>query len=85
MTIHNVLLLALVLGASPAALAQDMQTTPSQNLGTPEQQAACRPDTRKLCRAVAPDAGVWAFLACLKENREKLSAACRQVLESNGQ
>jgi hypothetical protein len=36
------------------------------------------------CRAVM-DQGDLTVLACLKENREKLSAACVQVLKSHGQ
>jgi hypothetical protein len=52
--------------------------------GTQEQEDACRPDVRKFCHKIAPDAGDGAFLACLQENRAKLSKPCRQMLESNG-
>ncbi|MBB4197765.1 hypothetical protein CCR94_08025 [Rhodoblastus sphagnicola] len=44
----------------------------------------CRPDVRRFCHLVRPDAGDDAFLACLQANRAKLSPNCRQVLESNG-
>jgi hypothetical protein len=70
------LLFAVVL----AAAAQPM----AQAAGTPEQEAACRPDTRRFCHQLPPGAGDNAFLACLQQNRAKLSPKCRQVLESNG-
>ena len=53
--------------------------------GTPQEQAACRPDVRRLCRAVPANAGSGAFLSCLQANRPKLSAACAAVLKSHGQ
>ena len=59
-------------------------STMGQAAGTPEQQAACRPDTRRFCHQIPPDGGDNAFLACLQTNRAKLSPKCRQVLESNG-
>jgi hypothetical protein len=62
-------------GASSAALAQS---------GTPQEEAACRPDVRKFCHAVA-GSGNGPVLACLQEHREKLRKACREVLESHGQ
>jgi hypothetical protein len=52
--------------------------------GTPEQEAACRPDVRKFCSKVPPGSGDDVFLACLQANRPKLSAPCRNMLESNG-
>ena len=52
--------------------------------GTAEQDAACRPDVRKFCHQIPPNAGDTEFLSCLQEHRPKLSAACRQMLESNG-
>ncbi|MGO9389010.1 cysteine rich repeat-containing protein [Rhodoblastus sp.] len=73
------LLLALAIGAviGPAGLGQAAS-------GSPEQQAACRPDVRRYCHKIPQNAGDNAFLACLQENRAKLSAPCRKVLESNG-
>jgi hypothetical protein len=64
--------------ASSAALAQDAG-------GSRDDQAACRADTRRFCRTVDPDAGTFGILNCLKQNRTKLSRACRGVLESHGQ
>lgn len=50
--------------------------------GTPEEQAACRPDVRRFCPRAGQDEMV--VLGCLQQNREKLTKACRKVLESHG-
>jgi hypothetical protein len=76
MMIRAVLISAAILGVSSMALAQS---------GSPEQQAACRPDVRKFCHKIKEADGDSAFVECLKANRAKLSKACRNVLESNGQ
>jgi hypothetical protein len=55
-----------------------------QQRGTAEEQKACTRDAQKFCRPVL-DQGDFTVLACLKENRSKISAACDQVLKSNGQ
>lgn len=52
--------------------------------GTPEEQKACTRDVQKHCRAVI-DQGDFTILACLKENRAKISVACDQVLKGHGQ
>ena len=52
--------------------------------GTPEEQKACTRDVEKRCRAVM-DHGDFTVLACLKENRAKISTACDQVLKAHGQ
>jgi hypothetical protein len=52
--------------------------------GTPEEQAACRPDVRRFCNKVTEDQGTDAFLHCLQAHRDKLSQRCRAVLESHG-
>jgi len=51
--------------------------------GTPEEQAACKPDATRYCLDDMPD--TFRVLACLQENRKKLRKACLKVLESNGQ
>lgn len=72
------LALALTLLAfSTAVHAQDGR-------GTAEEQKACTRDVQKHCRAVI-DQGDFTVLACLKENRAKISVACDQVLKSHGQ
>ena len=74
------LLVALTLlsaSVSTAAFAQ-------QGRGTDAEQKACSRDVQKLCRPVI-DQGDFTILACLKEHRAKISAACDQVLKNNGQ
>ena len=68
----------LSLTASSGAFAQQ------QRSGTPEEQKACNRDVQKFCRPVI-DQGDFTILACLKEHRTKISAACDQVLKNNGQ
>ena len=51
--------------------------------GTPAERDSCRRDTVRLCKGVAPEDGP--MLNCLKTNRQRLSAACRTVLETHGQ
>ncbi len=52
--------------------------------GTDQEQQACTRDVQRFCRKLM-DQGDFTILACLKENRPKLSAACRDVLVSHGQ
>jgi hypothetical protein len=47
-------------------------------------QDACARDASRFCRAQIQD-GDNAVLACLKQNRSRLSKACQQVLTSHGQ
>jgi hypothetical protein len=85
------LLLLILSSAASAAFAQASSPTrapvqsPFQDLfqGTPEEQAACRPDSNRYCRDAEPD--VFRVLACLQRNKTKISAACRRVLENHGQ
>jgi hypothetical protein len=68
----------LVASDSTAALAQ---LNPLQ--GTQQEQAACRPDVQRYCKEHIPD--TFRILACLQNNRARISRACRGVLESHGQ
>ena len=52
--------------------------------GTDQEEKACARDVHHFCRKVI-DQGDFTILACLKENRAKLSPACRYVLVSHGQ
>ena len=52
--------------------------------GTDQDEKACAPDVHRFCHKLL-DQGDLTILACLKENRPKLSAACRSVLISHGQ
>jgi hypothetical protein len=74
-------LLALALLSIPLASEAFAQ---QQRSGTPEEQKACNRDVQRHCRAVI-DQGDFTILACLKENRSKISAACDQVLKTHGQ
>ena len=70
-------LILLSLSISTGAIAQ-------QRSGTPEEQAACSRDVQRFCRPVI-DQGDFTILACLQQNRPKLTAACNQVLKNHGQ
>jgi hypothetical protein len=52
--------------------------------GSDQEQQACTRDVQRFCRKWM-DQGDLTILVCLKENRAKLSAACRYVLVSHGQ
>ncbi len=67
----------LSLAVSTGAIAQ-------QRGGTPEEQKACTRDVQRHCRAVI-DQGDLVILACLQQNRSKISPACDQVLKGHGQ
>jgi hypothetical protein len=55
-----------------------------QRSGTPQEQEACSRDVQRFCRPVI-DQGDFVILACLKDNRAKLTKACDQVLKDHGQ
>jgi hypothetical protein len=59
-----------------SASAQD------DHLGTPQEQQACSRDASRFCRKQLDDDK--AVQQCLRENRAKLSAACKKVFESHG-
>jgi hypothetical protein len=71
----SLILLAVFLTSS-AALAQ---TYPQEN--TPEDRA-CRGDARRFCKDDIPDQ--FKVGSCLQMNKEKLSRACKAMLESQG-
>ncbi len=75
-------LLAVALITIP--LSSDAFAQQQARSGTPEEQKACARDVQKLCRAVI-DQGDFTILACLQQNRTKISAACDQVLKTHGQ
>ncbi len=77
MTIRAILVSGLLLSMTTAALAQFS--------GTPEEQAACRPDVRRFCYKLRPDEGSNAFLQCLQAHRSRLTRQCRAVLERHAQ
>ena len=67
------------ISVSTGAIAQQQQRS-----GTPEEQKACSRDVERHCRAVI-DQGDFTILACLQQNRPKLTAACAQVLKDHNQ
>ncbi len=69
----------LSISVSTGAVAQQQQRS-----GTPEEQAACSRDVQRFCRPVI-DQGDFTILACLQQNRPKLTKACDQVLKNHGQ
>lgn len=73
--LSKVLLSAAFVALSSVAFAE---------LGTPQEQAACRPDVRRFCHTVKEQDGDDAFLACLELHRDNLSTACRDVLKDHG-
>lgn len=76
------LALALFLAAAAATTAAaQSKKEPTQDMGTPEQRAACAPDVRRFCRSVKPEDGAFAYLNCLQEHREKLHASCVKVID----
>jgi hypothetical protein len=76
MTFRKTLLILILAGASSAAVAQSS--------GTPEEQAACRPDVRRFCGKLPPGAGDMEYLKCLEVHRDDLTKKCLAVLVDHG-
>ena len=70
-------LILLSLSVSTGAIAEERS-------GTPDEQKACARDVQRFCRPVI-DQGDFTILACLQQNRPKLTLACNQVLKDHGQ
>jgi hypothetical protein len=70
-------LILLSLSVSTGAVAEERS-------GTPDEQKACARDVQRYCRPVI-DQGDFTILACLQQNRPKLTIACDQVLKNHGQ
>lgn len=67
---RTVLVLLILIAAPGAAVAQ--------HAGTPQQQAACRPDVRRFCRGLNDD---YAIADCLRSHAARLRRICRDVIE----
>jgi hypothetical protein len=65
-------------------LSVSVSTGALAHSGTEQDELACTRDVQRFCRKLT-DQGDFTILACLKENRPKLTAACRYVLVSHGQ
>ena len=70
--LRTLLLTPALLLAATTAFAQTQRTDPG-----------CGRDASRFCRAVL-DQGDMAVLACLQQNRAKLSKTCAKVLADNG-
>ena len=78
--LKSLLVTALVLASvSTSALAQGAGRS-----GTPDEQKACSKDVSRYCRSVM-DQGDFVILACLQQNRAKISKPCDGVLRNHGQ
>jgi hypothetical protein len=77
---RKVLLALMLLSASVSSSAFAQQ----QRSGTPDEQKACSRDVSRFCRSLM-DQGDFTILACLQQNRPKLTKACSQVLTNHGQ
>jgi hypothetical protein len=77
---HKIFLALILLSTavSSGAIAQQ------QRSGTPEEQKACARDVERHCRKLM-DQGDFVILACLQQNRPKLTQACDQVLKNHNQ
>jgi hypothetical protein len=78
------LFLALTLFSILVSTGAIAQQQPQQRSGTPEEQKACSRDVERHCRPVI-DQGDFTILACLQQNRPKLTPACAQVLKDHNQ
>jgi len=75
MQAHRMVLgLAMIVAIAAPAAAQEHR-------GTFEQQMACTPDVFRLCGDRIPDEN--RIVACLQQNTQQLSDACRAVFQSN--
>jgi hypothetical protein len=72
--------LALFLAAAAATAAAAQPKEKAEDMGTPEQRAACGPDVGRFCRSVKPEDGPFAYLDCLQKHQDKLRPACVKVI-----
>ena len=56
---------------------------PAYAAGTKQEQDACSKDAVRFCRPLLSQ-GDLTVLGCLQQNRLKLRAACKAVLQNNG-
>jgi hypothetical protein len=75
-TIGSALLCGMLLAAGLCAAPAQAQDSRSA------EQRACGHDVSRHCRRVIND-GDMAIFGCLQQNRERLSAACRRVVDSH--
>ena len=66
-----------------AALLCVTTASAQENLGTPEQRAACAPDAFRFCSSYIPDA--VRVENCLRQRTADLSDACRSVFQQGAE
>ena len=67
----RVIMIAVLLCASEAAFSQEL---------TAAQRSACMGDYEKYCKSVVPGGG--RIIACLAKESDKITPACKKVLEA---
>lgn len=77
--LRPVVVMSVLLLATPALA----QATPEQKERARTVAKACQADARKFCQGIQPGGG--RLLACLKGHGAELSAACRNMLNGDGQ
>jgi hypothetical protein len=76
---------AALICASPA-FAQLIPLIPLPMMeGTPEDRANCEQDVRRYCQSAMSSNDNMRVLACLQQNRQRISSACQGVLIKYGQ
>ena len=63
-------------------LAETSLSYPQGNMGTAQEQQACRRDAQRFCRPQLGNDG--AVQQCLQQNRTRLSKSCQKVFASHG-
>jgi hypothetical protein len=71
----------MVLGLAMIVAAIATPAAAQEHRGTFEQQMACTPDVFRLCGDRIPDEN--RIVACLQQNTQQLSDACRAVFQTN--
>jgi hypothetical protein len=66
-----------------AATAIAVPSATAQFSGTPQEQAACRPDVARHCKGLQ-GTDDDAFVTCLVSHADQLTQRCRKVLEAHG-
>jgi hypothetical protein len=77
----------LMVGPAGTAFAQQQPAPvpfpfPNMMQGTPEEEAACAPDSARFCKRFEPDP--LQVLGCLQRNRTQISKSCQTVLRNRG-
>jgi hypothetical protein len=80
MTLKYALLTAFLVATVSPASAQSTPAKSPEQMGTPEQRAACRADVRRLCKSVKPEEGEMAYYHCLMQHQDKLRPKCAEVV-----